>query len=519
MHIHEDNNMYTHEILDRFELLYGDQVPILSDLRRAIIDEDISSIFRVAEEISSSGVTFDELRKTVMEENLHAMFRTLKIFTNNKKENKPIEELRKAITEKNHRSIFRVFDNFESNEQLDDLRKAITEKNLYSIFKVLEGHSEGKTELEDLRKMYTFYIRAGEELNLHSLFRLLPGFVKKAPLEELRKAIVEDNLHSLFRLIGDDFEDLRKAIVEENLHSIFRILEEYQKQELIPLSIPLDDLRKAMLEQNIHAIFRLLPRIDSENRTLPLIRRFVINKGKDGAAHIRIKELFGLIGLFHEPILLDTLLRVINTYPDANIRDAYSRGQILSKQWVTKELQKIIEDPVDTTTELGTVFLCAGWYGTLALMLFESGMKITKIRSFDIDDEAWPIAETINRPYVMNEWQFKAQTEDIHNINYLNGHHYPTRRRDGEEKDLYDVPDTIINTSCEHIDNFTEWYDGLPRSRLLILQTTDYEGIHDHVNCITSIDEFKKMCPMRDVKYEGVLNLDKYNRYMLIGLK
>ena len=83
MHIHEDNNMYTHEILDRFELLYGDQIPILSDLRRAIIDEDISSIFRVAEEISSSGVTFDELRKAVIEENLHAMFRTLKTFTNN----------------------------------------------------------------------------------------------------------------------------------------------------------------------------------------------------------------------------------------------------------------------------------------------------------------------------------------------------------------------------------------------------------------------------------------------------
>ena len=110
--------MYTHELLDRFELLYGKQIPILSDLRRAIIDEDISSIFRVAEEISSSGVTFDEFRKATMEENLHAMFRTLATFTSGN-ENESIEDLRKAITEKNHRSIFRVFDNFESTEQLE----------------------------------------------------------------------------------------------------------------------------------------------------------------------------------------------------------------------------------------------------------------------------------------------------------------------------------------------------------------------------------------------------------------
>lgn len=510
MHIHEDNNMYTHEILDRFELLYGDQIPILSDLRRAIIDEDISSIFRVAEEISSSGVTFDELRKAVIEENLHAMFRTLKTFTNNN-ENESIEDLRKAITEKNHRSIFRVFDNFESNDQLDDLRKAITEKNHYSIFRVLEGY--GETGLEDLRKI------AGEDLNLHSLFRLLPGFVKKAPLEELRKAIVEDNLHSLFRLIGEDFEDLRKAIVEENLHSIFRILDEYQEQELVPLSIPLEDLRKSIIEKNIYSVFRILPRIDSENRTMPALRKIIIINSDETEDFIKIKNTFELLGIFSDSVLLDTIMRVFNNYPEANLRDAYSQGQILSKNWLMKELKKIIEDPRDTTIDLGTVFLCAGWYGTLAVMLYESEIPITKIRSFDLDDEAWAIAETINRPYVMNEWQFKAQTEDVHNINYNDGHNYLTYRRDGEVRDLYDVPNTIINTSCEHIDNFTEWYDSLPRSRLLILQTNDYEGIDDHVNCISSIDEFKEMCPMRDIKYEGVLNLDKYNRYMLIGLK
>ena len=39
------SHLETHELLDRFELLY-DNIEELKDLRRAVIDEDLSSIFR-----------------------------------------------------------------------------------------------------------------------------------------------------------------------------------------------------------------------------------------------------------------------------------------------------------------------------------------------------------------------------------------------------------------------------------------------------------------------------------------
>jgi len=39
------------------------------------------------------------------------------------------------------------------------------------------------------------------------------------------------------------------------------------------------------------------------------------------------------------------------------------------------------------------------------------------------------------------------------------------------------------------------------------------------VNCVNDIDEFKRMAPLTNVLYEGVLNLEKYNRYMLIGYR
>ena len=43
-------------------------------------------------------------------------------------------------------------------------------------------------------------------------------------------------------------------------------------------------------------------------------------------------------------------------------------------------------------------------------------------------------------------------------------------------------PDTVINTSCEHIENFNEWYDKIPKGKIVILQTNNYFDF-EHVNC------------------------------------
>ena len=655
--------METHEILDRYELLYGETSPVLSDIRRVVIDEDLSSIFRIAASISNQQEVIDEFRKATMEKNPHAISRIVSQFTKDDEsytllvedirkaiveENHrsifrvfeyagiSIDDLRKAMTEKNHRSLFRVFDNYGSSEKLDDLRKAMTEKNHRAIFRVFAQYGLTDT-LEDLRKamteknhrsifrVFSQYGLTDElidlrkamteknlnavfrifeehkdadmddirktivEENLHSLFRLLEHYNLDMPLEDIRRAVVEDNLHALFRLIENEetlpVEDIRKAIVEDNLHSlfrlieneetlpvedirkavvednlhalfrlvdkiteedlvdleqiadtidnapgdrlikgadehyfiddlrrgileknlysVFRVLEEFQTKELLPLSMPMEDLRKAILEENIYSIFRVLARLDAENRQMNALRQAVVNK-----------EIRALVGLFIEnpPALFDTLPRVIRTFPDIDLRDAFSRGQISSKKWLADELKTLDLD-------LGTVFLCAGWYGSLALLLFESGLEVEKIRSFDKDAECHKIADTINRPYVMSEWKFKAQTADIHEINYTDGHEYITLKSNGEGQKLYDKPDTVINTSSEHIENFKEWYTSIAPGTLVILQTNDYFEIVDHINCVKNIDAFKDMAPMSNILFEGTLNLEFYNRYMLIGYR
>jgi len=149
--------MEPHELLDRFELLYPENKEI-ADLRRAYIDKDLSSIFRL---INSN----EELRKAVIEKNLHSIFRIL-----------DNEELRKAVIEENLHSIFRIVDSYNT----EDLRKAVTEKNLHSIFRLTKSD-------DDFRSAVT-------EENLYSIFRLCKD-------EELRKFILEDNMYKLWPVL------------------------------------------------------------------------------------------------------------------------------------------------------------------------------------------------------------------------------------------------------------------------------------------------------------------------------
>lgn len=206
-------------------------------------------------------------------------------------------------------------------------------------------------------------------------------------------------------------------------------------------------------------------------------------------------------------------LQAVQQYPDTlpNLIDSVSDGQLKSKEWLVSEVRNL-------NLDLGTIFLCAGWYGTLAHMLFESKIKLTKIRSFDVDESCYKIAERINKPLVTDNWKFKASTLNVHDLNYDN-FSYKTYRNDGSELLLTDTADTIVNTSCEHITNFDAWYNKIPAGKLLILQTNNLTEIEDHINCSLSLSGFGLITPMSSVLYEGQNKLDKYIRFMRIGYK
>jgi len=224
------------------------------------------------------------------------------------------------------------------------------------------------------------------------------------------------------------------------------------------------------------------------------------------------KDIYGRMLILTDNPLFNNLRNAVDNY-DADLADALSWGQLKSKRWLVSELEKLNQD-------LGTVFLCAGWYATLAAMLFDSECKIDKIRSFDIDESCVEIADCINRLQVKDGWKFKAVTQDIHAINYET-HVWQTwsKANDRMSYPIEDSPTTIINTSCEHIKNFNDWYDKIPSGKLVVLQSNNYFEVDDHVNCVNNPVEFAKQTPMAEVLYQGALDLPKYTRFMRIGYK
>jgi len=247
----------------------------------------------------------------------------------------------------------------------------------------------------------------------------------------------------------------------------------------------------------------LLDRLEILNPTntfLSDLRRLIVDDDRN--------SLYRLIATNKNNNFINAL-RKLESHNDFD-STSLSRGQIYSKQWLISELEKL-------KLNLGTVFICAGWYAILAYLLFQSNCNIVKIRSFDIDSACEFFAETFNKEYVLENWKFKASTLDICDMKYPLV--YKTFRSNGSFLELTDMPDTIINTSCEHIVNFRNWFDAIPINTLVVLQTNNYFEIAEHVNCSKSLQDFSIITPLQKVLFEGELEIENYTRFMRIGYK
>jgi len=203
--------------------------------------------------------------------------------------------------------------------------------------------------------------------------------------------------------------------------------------------------------------------------------------------------------------------KTLNKYKKEIDLDAFSIGQLESKKWVVDILEYL--DP-----NLGITFILCGWYAILSSMLFYSNLKIEKIRSFDKDETCYEIADSINKTNYNRSWKFKAIKEDILNIDFKS--HKWQMWSNSNKRMCYpitDIPNTIINTSCEHTTDY--WYDKIPEGKLVVLQSNNFTEIKEHVNCVFSIDEMIEKYKMNKIFFSGEKNFEKYSRYMLVGIK
>lgn len=378
-------------------------------------------------------------------------------------------------------------DNLAKINDFDWLLEQFESRDSISVHEPIVEYSEPMPELsssliQDILDRFEFLYNGNME-NVRRFYndKDLTSIFKLSNNEELRKAVVEKNIHSIFRIIDAD-EDLRKAVIEQNLHSIFRLVNVDE------------DLRKAVLENNLYSLGRIMPELSDEFSLLSdnyhaLWRILEKNTGSKFVAPLKK--------------LVDN--------PSFDM-DCMSRGQLESKKWLVDELKNI------EGLSLGKVCLCAGWYATVIPLITEAGIEFDLIRSFDLDPTVWRISETFNKDLLIDGWKFKAQTANINKLDFAVTR-FETERDDGSTQPLKERFDTIVNTSCEHIEGFDSWYNKIPAGKLMILQSNNYFEIDEHVNCSDSLEAFAKQTPMSQVLYQGELELEKYTRYMRIGYR
>jgi hypothetical protein len=215
----------------------------------------------------------------------------------------------------------------------------------------------------------------------------------------------------------------------------------------------------------------------------------------------------------------DKIFRGINNYlKDENnpaiIQDAMSRSQMRSKIWLVEELAKI-------DTNYDNVAVMAGWFGQIKT-IYDKRLTYSKMRILELDKEACETSDYIFNITNLENYKVKAVCANINELTlHKNGYEWDVENfKDGTKYSEKFLPDLIINTSAEHMSE--EWFHQIRFKQLesdpiVAIQSNNMFDGEGHINCVYSADHMKKKFPMKEVLYEGELQLKGYKRVMIIG--
>lgn len=203
--------------------------------------------------------------------------------------------------------------------------------------------------------------------------------------------------------------------------------------------------------------------------------------------------------------MVSNLYHTVKKDPSQKWEDAFCKEQILSKKEIVRMLPKVNE-----------ILIIGGWVSPLPSML-TTVMPLKRIISIDIDN-VQESSDSINKNLANNNWLFKAVKADALSIEYKEKMSFYTKNSKGEKATVNIKPDIIINTICEHIDA-EKWWSLIPKGQKVIVQSNDFFGLKDHINCVVDIDELKDQCPMEEIYDESTLELENYERYTVFGSK
>jgi hypothetical protein len=220
----------------------------------------------------------------------------------------------------------------------------------------------------------------------------------------------------------------------------------------------------------------------------------------------------------------DKIFRGINNYlKDENdpaiIQDAMSRSQMKSKIWLIDELVKIKD--ILPSGCFYNILILAGWFGQLR-SIYDKKLTYRKMRFLDIDREACQTSDYIFNLSDLENYKVKAVCADVNQLNlHKNGYEWDVEnfKENTKYTEKY-IPDLIVNTSAEHMTE--EWFHQIrfkemESNPIVAIQSNNMFDGEGHINCVYSADHMKKKFPMKEILYEGELQLKGYKRVMIIG--
>lgn len=468
--------MKPYQIADRLSLLYSDKYPLVQEVERIVNTEELSSIFTLSQFVL--GRQHSE---------------TVRAFMN----------LVYERTEDNNVFVlFKVLNTIlQDDDALDALRNFMAvdtpdRQKLYLVFRVLHGLYPDDTDFIDNLKNITCGDGEFSRDNIFVLFNVIERALGESEVLSALKNACGTNRFVLLQT-----ELLFKLVMSlpDPTEEVFDALKNIISVETEP---------------DLFLLFKVLQAIDPDCEEIGLLKSNTLMKTK-------MAETVDFI-TGSKYIIPQNMKKMINRFEGDALTDAFSRGQLRSKKWLIDMVNALDIDLGDN------VYVCAGWYGVLSALLFEH-TDAKNIYSFDIDPTTDNPADTLNKEYIMDNMRFKSFIHDVRELKYeaqtlpINHYKYSDATEFEKTETLHSIsgPTCVINTSCEHIEDFDIWFAGIPKGTLVIMQNNNFIEHDDEtvVNTIGHEDEWSDKLNLSEVIFKGTLNLEKYDRYMVIGRK
>ena len=175
---------------------------------------------------------------------------------------------------------------------------------------------------------------------------------------------------------------------------------------------------------------------------------------------------------------------------NSDLLESFSPNQFKSKERIIKH----IRDQLILRTDSEIVIL-GGWYGSILIPAFKEVKRITLIEK---DEKVISIAK--NR--LFNHYK---------NVDFITSDVFHNDR-----KGRIQNADLIINTSCEHMPSMKKLE--LDSNAHFAFTSNNMYDIEGHINCVSSIEEFKWQLPdnAKVIKEDRIVD-DRGTRFILIG--